>query len=738
MVLGSLLNACGGGGGGSNSSNPPDGGSPTTPEPNKIELEMVDVLSTRPDLISDNDVLLGLDLPSDSATQTLKVSLNGQNITEQFNHSSRRALISGLKLGENLLKVEIGDYFQNLTLVNHSANGPILSGPQLNPWTCNNGSTDIFCRKAVSYNHYYKDKLGLIKSYDLAKPPAANLIASTTTDDGITVPFIVREEIGYQNRDEYRFAVLFDPSQPWSALSPQNQFNHKLVVTHGQSCGNDYESATAPTVIATSASILPDITITALGRGFGVMSTALANSGHNCNLAIQAESLIMAKERFVEQYGTLRYTIGQGCSGGALAAQSVANAYPGLYQGILPTCSFPDAWSTASQFADYHLMINYFKTPLARLSFLPNQIADIQGHISEINGFISELAQFDVARPNTICNGISQQQLYHAETNPSGIRCSIQDAAINILAPRPPELWSINEKKNGRGFAGLPMDNVGVQYGLDSLIQQKISPEQFVILNESLGGVDIDINDIPTRLEANPTALNNAYRSGLINVGNHLNKVAIIDCRGPDPALFHDAYRAFAIRARLEKAHGNHNNHFIYGGDLVLLGDLKCLEISFNDMDRWLSNVEKDTSNRTVDQKLSNNKPSDIQDSCITLGIINRNNLCSQLRLPIYRTPRMVAGDSISTYANKCQLKPIRISDYGNSVRFSREQLERLEKVFPSGVCDYTQAPVGFSPTIAWMSYQDKQGNVIYGGQALQKLSDKAANGWSSTAFKYF
>ena len=63
----------------------------------------------------------------------------------------------------------------------------------------------------------------------------------------------------------------------------------------------------------------------------------------------------MAKEHLIERYGQLRYTIGTGCSGGSLAQQWIANAYPGIYQGILPTCSFPDAWSTATQFLDYHL-----------------------------------------------------------------------------------------------------------------------------------------------------------------------------------------------------------------------------------------------------------------------------------------------------------------------------------------------------------------------------------------------
>src|SRR5205085_10465635 len=101
----------------------------------------------------------------------------------------------------------------------------------------------------------------------------------------------------------------------------------------------------------------------ALGRGFAVMSTALDNSGHNCNVVTQAESLVMAKERLAEQYGSIRYTIGTGCSGGSLAQQHIANAYPGIYQGILPQCSFPDAWSTGQQLSAYHLLRLYLADP---------------------------------------------------------------------------------------------------------------------------------------------------------------------------------------------------------------------------------------------------------------------------------------------------------------------------------------------------------------------------------------
>jgi hypothetical protein len=187
----------------------------------------------------------------------------------------------------------------------------------------------------VSYQYQYKSSItNQFSAYDPASPPSD--VATTTTDEGKTVPYIVRVEKGYQDRDQYAIAVLYDPSKPWDPWNPQQQWNHKLVITHGASCGIEHQSGTAPDVVDDAA----------LSRGFAVMSTALDNAGHNCNIVTQAESMVMAKERLVEQYGEIRYTIGTGCSGGSLTQQQVANAYPGIYQGILPQCSFPDAWST--------------------------------------------------------------------------------------------------------------------------------------------------------------------------------------------------------------------------------------------------------------------------------------------------------------------------------------------------------------------------------------------------------
>ena len=146
----------------------------------------------------------------------------------------------------------------------------------------------------------------------------------------------------------------------------QPQVNRKVLVTHGGGCGASYAPGSPP--LEDYSGTIPEGTpgqeqsyVAALGKGFSVISTALDNTGHNCNVAANAESLMMAKEHYVERYGPIRYTIGSGCSGGSIAQHTVANAYPGIYQGLVTTCSYPDTFTAGAQFADYHLLRLYFE-----------------------------------------------------------------------------------------------------------------------------------------------------------------------------------------------------------------------------------------------------------------------------------------------------------------------------------------------------------------------------------------
>jgi Tannase-like family of unknown function (DUF6351) len=682
----------------------------------------ISVLSGRADLVSGGSALVAINLPR-SDRKHVKVTLGRRNVTKAFatrRDGSFEGLVTGLKLGRNTLQATLpSGWAARITLVNHPIGGPVFSGPQLKPWTCQQGARDTKCNQPASFSYVYKStdptKQGF-QPYDPSNPPSD--VATTTTDQGVTVPFIVRVETGYMDRDQYQISALYQPGKPWSAVAPQRQFDHKLLILHGASCGVDYQTGTAPRTTGDSAGD------DALGKGFITMSTALDNTGHNCDLPLEAESLVMAKEHVIKSYGTVRYTIGTGCSGGSLAQQWIANAYPGVYQGLLPTCSFPDAWSTATQFLDYHLLLAYF-TNVSKwglgVAWTPLQMGDVLGGPDGVqNAEVSDAAQFHVAVPTDACAGTTDATRYNPTTNPGGVRCAIQDAAINVFGPEPKALWSANEKKLGRGFVRPPIDNVGVQYGLDALQKGEITPADFVDLNAKIGGLDIDANPIAARDDAGGSpSLSRAYRSGMINEANNLNQAAIIDCRGPNPGLFHDAYRAFAVRARLDREHGTHANQLIWEGPVPLTADNNCELSSFIAMDQWLTAVERDHSRKSVARKITSDKPSGLTDECFDgSGQKLSNSLCPAGVVNVEGTPRTVAGDPLTTDANKCQLKPLSRSDYPG-ITFSNAEWGQLQQIYPNGVCDYSKPGVDQQPTIPWLTYQNAKGRVIYGGRPL-------------------
>ncbi len=397
--------------------------------------------------------------------------------------------MKGLRVGRNVLRVELPDgRGARLVLTNHPNGGPVFSGPQLHPWKCEDGARDRKCNKPPEISYVYKStdptKDGL-QPYDAKNPPSD--VADTTTQRGVTVPFIVRVEKGYQDRDQYRIATLWQPGKRWTALRPQKQFNHKLLITHGASCNVDYGTANAPSVTSYNPADLlglpiptPGLTADsaeyALGAGFAVMSTALDNNGHNCNVVTQAESLVMAKEHVIERYGTLRYTIGTGCSGGSLAQQWIANAYPGIYQGILPTCSFPDTWSSATQVMDYHLLRAYFEDPSKwgpGIAWSPTQFGDVEGNLLPVDAIISDIGFFSAIVPTHECGGhhrraalppgdahrrraLLDRRRGHQRLRPSPQECAGRPTSVSSGTASPACRWTTSASSTGstrsRGF----------------------------------------------------------------------------------------------------------------------------------------------------------------------------------------------------------------------------------------------------------------------------------------------
>ena len=99
-----------------------------------------------------------------------------------------------------------------------------------------------------------------------------------------------------------------------------------------------------------------------LRQGYAVASSTLNVFGNNCNDLLAAETMMMVKERFIESYGPPQFTIGWGCSGGSYQNPQIADNYPGLLDGIIPGCSFPDVISGTIPFVtDARLLNRYFQ-----------------------------------------------------------------------------------------------------------------------------------------------------------------------------------------------------------------------------------------------------------------------------------------------------------------------------------------------------------------------------------------
>ncbi|MDX6234586.1 MAG: hypothetical protein QOH68_3694, partial [Nocardioidaceae bacterium] len=254
-------------------------------------------VSNRADLVSAGDVLLRITAPASVSPGSVQVRLNGHDVTSAFQqHSDGHGLglLTGLRLGRNTVVATTPDgRGARLVVTNHPQGGPVFSGPQIKPWTCSNGVKNAKCNEKPSYSYSYVGVDGSTHDYDPDSPPSDAEVKDTTTTDGVTVPFIFRTETGYIDRDQYSISALWQPGKAWTGWAPQKQFNHRLVITHGASCDTAYESASAPDTENTGI----------IGGGFVVMSNALDNAGHNCNIITQAESLVMTKEYTIDHYG---------------------------------------------------------------------------------------------------------------------------------------------------------------------------------------------------------------------------------------------------------------------------------------------------------------------------------------------------------------------------------------------------------------------------------------------------
>jgi hypothetical protein len=676
-------------------------------------LPQLVVLSNRADLISGGDALVQVVLPGRVDPASVRVSLDGTDVTSAFAvraNGAYEGVVTGLANGANdLMATMKNGPTVHLTVTNHPSGGPVFAGPQVQPWVCENvagfpAPADVQCDAPPIFSFSYMDAAThTFKSYNPASPPPAAQIASTTTDQGVTVPYIVRSEHGAMDRGLYDVTVLANPAAGWAPWAPQSGWNHKVLYQFG--------GGTAPW--HTNGAPQNDVIDLALSRGFMVANNNLNIRGDDGNDVVSAESLMMLKEHIAETYGGIRYTIGTGCSGGSIQQYVLAADYPGLLDGIQPNCSFQDSWTTANEVNDCHLLRHFF-SPTS--GFTAAQQAAVMDVRDPGVCLAWDVSFAPVGIPSLVSNCHLQGtafagMVYNPATNPGGVRCDLQDYQSAIWGFRPSD-----------GFARSPFANVGVQYGLSALNAGTISPEQFVALNQGVGGTDIDLNFTAARSQPDLVAQSIAYRTGQVTNGVQLADVPIIDLRGSEHLFddIHTDYHSYVMRARLDAANGGHGNQLIWTWDAALtatnIGPPPTIALkSFLTMDSWLAKMESDTRNVPLSQKVLDDKPATASDQCFIGASLTETTdpAACAAAFPHFGDARLAAGESMTDNAMQCQLKPLNPADYG--VTFTAAQRTGLQQAFPDGVCNWALPPVGWQSSIPWLTFEGGPGGQPVG-----------------------
>jgi len=694
-----------------------------------VKLE-IKTLSSRPDLVSGGDALVEVRAPAGISLNQLTLTLNGKDVTTQLKQappadsatSSFRGLIGGMVAGNNILLATIRPNGKsaraiqaNLSIKNYPITGPILSGPHLKPYECRTVESglgpalDSNCSAAQKIEYFYRASNNTFKPFDPNAARPTDLV-NTTTNERKTVPYIVRVESGTINRSIYRIAILDDPKQAPVSMSPPAArslsllslttakplgsdewspgfgWNRKLAVSFGGGAGTQYNQGVNQATAALNHLYL--------SRGFAYMiSTELVNQQHG-NAVLQGETLMMLKEYFIERYGVPKWTVGYGGSGGAIQQLLITEIYPGLLDGLQPSLSFPDS---TMHTPDCGLLQNFWRKSDPAVWTDAKKTA-VEGYTKGTCAtWERTFVPVYTATNARGCALNDPSKIYDPVKNPTGARCTVQDMRVNIYGRDP-----------ATGFARKPQDNVGLQYGLAALNSGAISVDEFLDLNERIGGNDIDGAFTPKRSVGDSVALRSVYESGLMNSGGGgLANVPILHSRGYTDAVgdIHDRHRDLTIRARLQKANGRSDNQVIWVGPARQQNQQSGADLgalSLDTMNKWLDNIAADPAPLSTD-KVVRNKPAEAVDAywdangkrLVETASFDGDGGFNRM-YPMHSEPRLIAGAPRTNDVLKCQLKPIDYRDY--KVTFSDAQKARMASIFSSGVCDFSKPGVGQVP----------------------------------------
>jgi Tannase-like family of unknown function (DUF6351) len=614
------------------------------------------------------------------------------------------------------------------------------------------------CAAATQVGYLYKTTGGAFRWLDDPAILPAD-VASTTTLEGERVPYVVRWERGTINRFLYSIAVLApvgeaDPTEPDDSL-----WNGRLVLSLQGGVAIGHTQGT----VSSGAMLLEPV----LGQGYAVINSTGLRTNTHYNLQLGGETALMLKEHFIESHGLPRYTVAVGGSGGAIQQYVYGQNHPGLIDAAIPQYSYPDMVTQTIHVGDCELLEHYFdvtdrdnerwKDPEARQAVLglnatsyPKNLS--AGDVQQWNllAFVYGLLGYQVMDrdPASPAPGLTECRpawlgLTPLVMNPTFTNVSDLDKLAQGTEGVEWTHWADLVNIYGTdesGYARVPWDNVGVQYGLEAVASGTITPAEFLDLNAQIGTWKDSADMVPEgypfvgsfdlgnfdpwssrqmrlspdggitpapRREGDVVAMEAAYTSGQVFDGDL--DIPIIDWRHylEDELDMHHSHQSFAARQRIIDHRGDAGNQVIWFTDARPAVAFDQTPLAFEVIDEWMANIEAHP-----ERSVGDNRPARAVDSCfdtsgqliaagedVWAGVLDDRpgGPCTQ-RFEINSSSRRVAGGPYRGGVFKCALQPVSAAIaaglYGSWTP-TAEQEARLEAIHPTGVCDFNQPDAG-------------------------------------------
>jgi hypothetical protein len=732
----------------------------------------IQILSSDPEQVSGGDALVRVEFPGRNDRRSARLFLNGADVTSQLEPlgGDLVGVVHGFVEGDNWLSLRSNSAARRpratLHVTNFPIGGPIFSGPQQQPFVCTtarNGLGQPFvdnqngigirvaqedasgnyprdgrgyptadatvigfsknCAGNTRFQYQYRNTSGAFVA--LPGGPSGPLpadIATTTTLDGHTVPYIVRWERGTINRFIYSVAMLApttetDPTQPDDSL-----WNGRLVLSleGGVAIGRTQGTN------GTGAMLRDDV----LRLGYAVISSTGLRTNTQYNLQLGGETALMVKEHFIEDHGVPFYTVGVGGSGGAIQQYVYAQNHPGLIDAAIPQYSYSDMITQTIHVGDCELLEHYFdktdrlnpkwknvlnRSAIEGLNASATPVTSAGEASGTWNPLYALYSLFGLNRPEPVpttpttppplteCRrgwlGLTPLTQNPTFTNVQDIDKLAQGTA-GVDWTHAGDLVNIYGR-DARGFGRTGWDNVGVQYGLEALKGGVITPAEFLDLNAKIGSWkepgDMVVEGFPfagaptpenfdpwgarnmklspdggvtpaPRRTGSIEAMHAAYESGMRFDGDL--DIPVIDWRHylEHQLDMHHSHQSFATRQRLQRRH-NEGNQVIWFTD-ARPGDRMFDQTpeAFEVIDEWMENIKMYPW-----RSVAKNKPPRAVDRCFdTLGheiaagdrvwdgILDRKppGACTRL-FPVHSSSRRVAGGPFEGGVFKCGLQSV-------------------------------------------------------------------------------